>query len=259
MRVYCEVIAVAVAISAAGTSVAQDEPGEFGPTDPPSIDEHSGQSDQEQVYTWEDGDRTVRVLLQSDLEVSEDGDIARGSGEHIVTKASVGGSTGQPVFRSESSGTLMTLPGGVLLVLDAAWSTAETNAFFRPQPDRAGPGVGHEYRRQQFLRRDRAGLSVAGLGQRPGRTGWGTHLQPQLVERTHPPVSDCPQAMRYVGLSCRSTPPALRVLSRAVRSCRAGDNPPRPSATPPRRGIAPIPSREGCRASGGVGFFCMTR
>ena len=110
--------------------MAQDEPGEFGPADPPSADEHSGQSDQEQVYTYEDGDRTVRVLLQSDLEVSEDGSVARGSGEHIVTKASVGGSTGQPVFRSESSGTLMTLPGGVLLVLDAAWSPAETNAFF---------------------------------------------------------------------------------------------------------------------------------
>lgn len=139
MRVYCEVIAVAVAISAAGTSVAQDEPVEFGPTDPPSADERSGQSDQEQVYTWEDGDRTVRVLLQSDLEVSEDGDIARGSGEHIVTKDSSGGSTGQPVFRSESSGALMTLPGGVLLVLDAAWSPAETNAFFarnRIAPDR---------------------------------------------------------------------------------------------------------------------------
>ena len=34
------------------------------------------------------------------------------------------------MFRSESSGTLMTLPGGVLLVLDAAWSKAETNSFF---------------------------------------------------------------------------------------------------------------------------------
>ena len=30
-------------------------------------------------------------------------------------------------------------------------------------------------------------------------------------------------------------------------------NPPRPTATPPRRGAAHIPSREGCRVSGGVG------
>ena len=76
----------------------------------------------------------MRVRLQSDLEVSGDGSAARSSGEHIVTKDSVrargGKSSGQPVFRSESSGTLMTLPGGVLLVLDAAWSEAETNAFF---------------------------------------------------------------------------------------------------------------------------------
>ena len=28
-------------------------------------------------------------------------------------------------------------------------------------------------------------------------------------------------------------------------------------ATPPRRGTAPIPSREGCRASGGVGSFLL--
>ena len=30
-------------------------------------------------------------------------------------------------------------------------------------------------------------------------------------------------------------------------------NPPRPTATPPRRGVFPIPSLEGCRVSGGVG------
>ena len=30
-------------------------------------------------------------------------------------------------------------------------------------------------------------------------------------------------------------------------------NPPRPTATPPRRGAEHIPSREGCRVSGGVG------
>ena len=101
---------------------------EFGPTDPPSADKRSGQSGQGQVYTYKDGDRTVRVLLQSDLEVSGDG--SSGSGEHIVTKDRAGSSTGHPVFRSESSGTLMTLPGGVLLVLDAGWGTAETNAFF---------------------------------------------------------------------------------------------------------------------------------
>ena len=133
---------VVVAVVAAPVVWAQ--PLEFESTVPPSQKKRSpalkqrspqarsdsGQSDQGPVYTYEDGDRTVRVRLQSDLEVSGDGNVARGSGEHIVTKDSSRRSTGQPVFRSESSGTLMTLPGGVLLVLDAEWSTAETNAFF---------------------------------------------------------------------------------------------------------------------------------
>ena len=38
-------------------------------------------------------------------------------------------SAGLPVFRSQS-GSLMTLPGGVLLALDETWSEAETDAFF---------------------------------------------------------------------------------------------------------------------------------
>ena len=117
------------------------QPLEFESLAPPAVDQRAparkqrspqarSDSGQGQVYTYADGDRTVRVRLQSDLEVSGEGSVARGSGEHIVTKDSAGRSSGQPVFRSESSGTLMTLPGGVLLVLEAEWSTAETNAFF---------------------------------------------------------------------------------------------------------------------------------
>ena len=124
--------------------VAWAQPLEFEPIGPPAADKRapvlkqrspqarsdSDQSGQGQVYTYADGDRTVRVRLQSDLEVSGDRGVARSSGQHIVTKDSSRRSTGLPVFRSESSGTLMTLPGGVLLVLDAEWSKAETNSFF---------------------------------------------------------------------------------------------------------------------------------
>ena len=110
---------VMVVVAMVASPAAWAQPLEFEPIDPPSA---------ERVYTYQDGDRTVRVRLQSDLEVSGDG--TRSSGEHIVTKDRAGSSTGQPVFRSESSGTLMTLPGGVLLVLDAAWSETETQAFF---------------------------------------------------------------------------------------------------------------------------------
>ena len=145
MSTFLIVLAV-VAVAASPAVWAQ--PLEFAPVEPPSADKRppalkqhgsqargdSGQSGQGQVYTYQDGDRTMRVRLPSDLEVSGDGSVARSRGEHIVTKDSVsargGKSSGLPVFRSESSGTLMTLPGGVLLVLEAAWSTAETNAFF---------------------------------------------------------------------------------------------------------------------------------
>ena len=94
----------------------------------------SGQkaSAQNREYTWQDGDRTLSVLLQDDLMVTPDGEIAlrndtairttRSDTDYKETRA------GLPVFRS-LSGTLMTLPGGVLLALDETWTEAETDAF----------------------------------------------------------------------------------------------------------------------------------
>ena len=133
------ILMVVAAVVAAPVAWAQ--PLEFEPRAPPAVDKRAptlkqrspqARSDavQGQVYTYADGDRTVRVRLQSDLEVSGDSRVARSGGQHIVTRDSARRSTGLPVFRSESSGTLMTLPGGVLLVLEAEWSEAETHAFF---------------------------------------------------------------------------------------------------------------------------------
>ena len=112
-----------------------------------------GQADpvEGQPYTWQDGDRTLTALLQSDLTVGEDGEITPAEispfGESettVVTRSNtrdvnrkVAGSVdsgGQPVFRSES-GELMTLPGGVLLALNPDWTQVETDAFF------AGNGI----------------------------------------------------------------------------------------------------------------------
>ena len=86
------------------------------------------------AYTYRDGDRELTVLLQNELTVSPDGDIiplrntpisaAPGDAVDKIVSASL------PVFRSRS-GTLMTLPGGVLLVLDGTWGRAETDAFFK--------------------------------------------------------------------------------------------------------------------------------
>ncbi len=88
-------------------------------------------------YTWEDGDRTLTVYLQTDLAVEQGSDglprdvrAADDAGDRVAR--GVGGQPqgdALPVFRSEY-GELMTLPGGVLLILDSEWSKAETDAFF---------------------------------------------------------------------------------------------------------------------------------
>ena len=112
------------------TPVPDDDDGlEFESTDPPvssardggigGVDkeppEASGSSDDSvkgRSYTWEDGDRSLTVYLQSDLAVEESADgFTRG-----IVEAGQGGdqvaSNSLPVFRSEY-GELMTLPGGV--------------------------------------------------------------------------------------------------------------------------------------------------
>ena len=92
----------------------------------------------ETVYTWRDGDRTERVVLQAGLTVQktatnrpEDVVVFRGEATSIVQLQPRHGPDAQPVFRSESGGELMTLPGGVLLSLDPDWNTTQVEDFFR--------------------------------------------------------------------------------------------------------------------------------
>ena len=118
-------------------------------------------SDEGGVFTWRDGDETVEARLQLDMAVVAattaasdavvavlgDGSVvahSKGSGAPVasavadnVTGTASGLSRtvgGQPVFRSES-GELMTLPGGVLVVLDEGWDAATVAAFW------AGNGI----------------------------------------------------------------------------------------------------------------------
>ena len=77
-------------------------------------------------YTWADGDRTQRVYLQTDLVALPGGEI--GSASDAAAKSG-DGSGGLPVFSTES-GSLMTLPGGVLVMLDPQWDRARVEAFF---------------------------------------------------------------------------------------------------------------------------------
>lgn len=88
------------------------------------------------MYTWHDGDRVRRVTLESDLVVqpsannTADDTVVRDYGDTSIVQKQDRHSTANagPVFRSGLE--LLTLPGGVVLVLDGSWDTARVNRFF---------------------------------------------------------------------------------------------------------------------------------
>ena len=97
----------------------------------------NGSADRRDIYTYEDGDRTIRVILQTDLALEKNSAInpdhvvvVNGLNQSIVRKQTGGGTDTLPVFRSESEGGLMTLPGGVLLALDPEWDEVKIEGFF---------------------------------------------------------------------------------------------------------------------------------
>ena len=93
-------------------------------------------SQQGQVFTWQDGDRTLGAVLQDDLVVQDTASIKADDvvvvegGSTSIVEGRAGNSGAEPVFRSESGGELMTLPGGVLLALDADWDESQVDDFF---------------------------------------------------------------------------------------------------------------------------------
>ena len=147
--VSVEETSAATADSGGGSATRNDplDDKESGPLDPDPLD--SGSSADGPTYTWRDGDRTLRVTLQPELILGDDGAIARrdnratgsgDSGNAARAPGSGGGGLagGLPVFRSES-GALMALPGGVTLSLDPEWTPTRTDAFFtanKIDPDR---------------------------------------------------------------------------------------------------------------------------
>ena len=81
------------------------------------------------VYAWHDGDRTLTARLQGSL-VAEQQDGAGGAHSEIVPRSEESpDAESYPVFRSQS-GALMTLPGGLLLLLDPEWDQARVDRFF---------------------------------------------------------------------------------------------------------------------------------
>ena len=105
------------------------------PSDWESLDDVS-RSAQGAEYTWQDGRHTRRAHVQIDLvaqaeeETRSDDIVVRGGGEeHVVRRQPRHDEAALPVFRTES-GEILTLPGGVLLALDASWDQARVDQFF---------------------------------------------------------------------------------------------------------------------------------
>ena len=88
-------------------------------------------------YVWRDGDRIRRARLQADLVLQpssdnrEDDVVVRNYGSNSIVERRTrhAGSGALPVFRDEG-GSLATLPGGVLVVLDPDWDQGRVNRFF---------------------------------------------------------------------------------------------------------------------------------
>ena len=120
--------------ASSGLRQLPDEESE-SPSDWASLDDVS-RSAQGAEYTWQDGRHTRRAHVQIDLvaqaeeETRSDDIVVRGGGEeHVVRRQPRHDEAALPVFRTES-GEILTLPGGVLLALDASWDQARVDQFF---------------------------------------------------------------------------------------------------------------------------------
>ena len=120
--------------ASSGLRQLPDEESE-SPSDWASLDDVS-RSAQGAEYTWQDGRHTRRAHVQIDLVAQAEGEtrsddiVVRGGGEeHVVRRQPRHDEAALPVFRSES-GEILTLPGGVLLALDASWDQARVDQFF---------------------------------------------------------------------------------------------------------------------------------
>ena len=108
------------------------------------------------VYTYNDGDRTLKVILQEDLVLTRaspalgaSSEVLASVGDAVIVRLrpeepdaddpnaaaspssaqAVRPADAQPVFRSES-GALMALPGGAIVIFDEAWDRARAMRFF---------------------------------------------------------------------------------------------------------------------------------
>ena len=116
-------------------------------------------------FVWHDGDRTLTVWLQPDLAMRPEGDtitrddIVSTAGEAAAQSYATveGRSRDLPVFRSDA-GRLMSLPGGVALVLDPSLDASAVAAFLERNGIRASRATALDYVANGYLIETEPGL-----------------------------------------------------------------------------------------------------
>ncbi len=136
----------------------------------------------ETSYTYWDGDVEITVWLVPQTVTRDAGPDGEAQGLAEAKAASKSGSSavgdsgsvrrtpldappGALLFRSES-GTQMWLPGGVVLVLDPAWTTTQTDAFFARNDIEAGRVTEFDWLDNGFLIETEPGLASLELANR---------------------------------------------------------------------------------------------
>ena len=171
-----------------------------------------GDSSTQTTYTWRDGEHSRTVTYQAELTVVTS---REGASEIVQRQAASAQSDGPPVFRSDT-GELMTLPGGVLLVLNPDSDQSRIDQFFAVNGISRGRVHEQTFTTNAFFIDTEPGLPSLNLAiQLAGQEGvviaspnWereaASHASDSLMQLLEPrsvgAVSDCAAIERSAGI-----------------------------------------------------------
>ena len=171
-----------------------------------------GDSSTQTTYTWRDGEHSRTVTYQAELTVVTS---REGESEIVPRQAASAQSNGPPVFRSDT-GELMTLPGGVLLVLNADSDQSRIDQFFAVNGISRGRVHDQTFTTNAFFIDTEPGLPSLNLAiQLAGQEGvviaspnWEREATPQasdslmplLEPRSVEALADCAEIDRSAGI-----------------------------------------------------------
>ena len=171
-----------------------------------------GDSSTQTTYTWRDGEHSRTVTYQAELTVVTS---REGESEIVQRQAASAQSDGPPVFRSDT-GELMTLPGGVLLVLNPDSDQSRIDQFFAVNGISRGRVHDQTFTTNAFFIDTEPGLPSLNLAiQLAGQEGvviaspnWEREATPQasgslmplLEPRSVEALADCAEIDRSAGI-----------------------------------------------------------